>query len=55
MGFKIEDRSFNVFTTAAGKVLKLQVTEEFQIKVKLVKRAYLVKSNGMNFLTLDAG
>jgi len=36
MGFKIEDRPLT-FTTAAGKVLIQQVTEEFNIKVKLVE------------------
>ena len=35
MGFKIEDRPLS-FTTAAGKVLIPQVTEEFKLKVKLV-------------------
>ena len=38
MGFQIEDRPSS-FTTAAGKVLIPQVTEEFQIKVKLVEES----------------
>jgi len=37
MEFKIEDRPL-IFTTAAGKVLIPQVTEEFKIKVKLVEK-----------------
>ncbi|ORY38476.1 hypothetical protein LY90DRAFT_510877 [Neocallimastix californiae] len=36
MGFKIEDRLLT-FTTATGKVLIPQITEEFKIKVKLVE------------------
>ncbi|KAG4081893.1 hypothetical protein H8356DRAFT_1019804, partial [Neocallimastix lanati (nom. inval.)] len=36
MGLKTEDRPLT-FTTAAGKVLIPQVTEEFQIKIKLVE------------------
>jgi len=36
MEFKKEDRPI-IFTTASGKVLIPQVTEEFRIKVKLVE------------------
>ena len=36
MGLKTEDRPLT-FTTAAGKVLIPQVTEEFKIKIKLVE------------------
>ena len=52
MGLKTEDRPLT-FTTAAGKVMIPQVTEEFKIKIKLV---YLrtAKVNGM-ILTQDIG
>jgi len=52
MGLKTEDRPLT-FTTAAGKVMIPQVTEEFKIKIKLV---YLrtAKVNGMT-LTQDIG
>jgi len=49
VGFKREDRPLT-FTTATGKVLIPQVTEEFRIKVKLVK-SVLVKSKWYDFNT----
>ena len=52
MGLKTEDHPLT-FTTAAGKVLIPQVTEEFKIKIKLVK-SVLVKSNDMTLIQ-DAG
>jgi len=54
MGIKREERSL-IFTTATGKVLIPQETEEFQIKVRLVEEL-TGKVKWYDFIsTLDVG